>query len=489
MRHFRPLPNIAASLLLPGLLALAGPSPAPAQDRARAKAEVLRHATALEGQMADMAMELWNYSEIALAETRSAAYLADVLEREGFRVTRGVAGMPTAFVAEWGSGSPVVGVLAEYDALPNIGNQAVPRREARADGTLHGHGCGHNLFGSASVAAAIALKRTLDAQRIPGTVRLFGTPAEETLVGKVFMARDGLFDGLDGVVEWHPGQTTEMNNNPGLAMNSFTVEFRGQAAHSAADPWNGRSALDAVELMNDGVNLMREHVRPTARIHYVIPNAGEAPNVVPEYAKAWYYVRDTARASVESYYAWIGDIAKGAALATRTEATVTLITGAHEYNLNRPLQEAMWANLQAVGAPKFAEEEQAFARQLQEHLGTKTTGLADTLRPLAAAPQPPSGGSTDVAEVSWIAPTAGVSVVTAPENVPWHSWAVTAFHGTPGAVKGAWVAAKVMALTGVDLFTDPELRRRARDAFLAKTGGEPYRSPLPADARPPLPGR
>ncbi|HSW31967.1 MAG TPA: amidohydrolase [Longimicrobiales bacterium] len=489
MRPFRPCSAAAASLLLASLLALAGPVPASGQDRARAKAEVLRHATALEGQMADMAMELWKYSEIALAETRSAAYLADVLEREGFRVTRGVAGMPTAFVAEWGSGAPVVGVLAEYDALPSIGNEAVPRREARADGTLHGQGCGHNLFGSASVAAAIALKRTLDAQRIPGTVRLFGTPAEETLVGKVFMARDGLFDGLDGVVEWHPGQATEMNNNPGLAMNSFTVEFRGQAAHSAADPWNGRSALDAVELMNDGVNLMREHVRPTARIHYVIPNAGEAPNVVPEYAKAWYYVRDTARASVESYYAWIQDIAKGAALATRTETTVTLITGAHEYNLNRPLQEAMWANLQTVGAPRFTAEEQTFARQLQESLGTKTTGLADTLRPLAAVPQPPSGGSTDVAEVSWIAPTVGVSVVTAPEHVPWHSWATTAFHGTPGAVRGTWVAAKVMALTGVDLFIDAGLRRRAREAFLAKTGGEPYRSPLPPDARPPLPGR
>lgn len=489
LRPFRPLPVVAASLLLSGLLVVAGPAPACAQDRARAKAEVLRHATALESQMADMAMELWRYSEIALAETRSAAYLADILEREGFRVTRGVAGMPTAFVAEWGSGAPVVGVLAEYDALPNIGNEAVPRREPRADGTPHGHGCGHNLFGSASVAAAIALKRTLDAQRIPGTVRLYGTPAEETIVGKVYMARDGLFDGLDAALEWHPGQATEIRNNPGLAMNNFTVEFRGQAAHSAADPWNGRSALDGIELMNDGVNLMREHVRPTARIHYVIPNAGEAPNVVPEYAKAWYFVRDTARASVENYYAWIQDIAKGAALATRTEVTVTLITGAHEYNLNRPLQEAMWANLQAVGAPEFTAEEEAFAIELQDYLGTKTTGLSGALRPLADAPQPPSGGSTDVAEVSWIAPTAGVNVVTAPEHVPWHSWAVTAFHGTPGAVKGAWVAAKVMALTGVDLFTDPELRRRAREAFLANTGGEPYRSPLPADARPPIPGR
>jgi aminobenzoyl-glutamate utilization protein B len=485
-RHSAVLPALAAVALCAQAFST---TPVAAQDRARARSEVIRHATALEGQMADMAMELWKYSEIALGETRSAAYLADILEREGFRVTRGVADMPTAFVAEWGSGKPVVGVLAEYDALPSIGNEAVPRREARTDGTLHGQGCGHNLFGAASVAAAVALKRTLDAQHIPGTVRLYGTPAEETLVGKVFMARDGLFGDLDAALEWHPGQTTEITNNPGLAMNSFIVEFRGQAAHSAADPWNGRSALDGVELMDDGVNLMREHIRPTARIHYVIPNAGEAPNVVPEYAKAWYYVRDTARASVESYYAWIQDIAKGAALGTRTEATVTLITGAHEYNLNRPLQEAMQANLEAVGAPKFTAEEQEFGRQLQEYLGTKTTGLADTLRPLAAAPQPPSGGSTDVAEVSWITPTVGLNVVTAPEQIPWHSWATTAYHGTPGAARGAWVAAKVLALTGVDLFTDAGLRQRARAAFLAKTGGEPYRSPLPADARPPVPGR
>lgn len=490
MLHRRPalLPTLAAAavLLLPSLLA---PSSASAQDRARAKASALRHATALEGEIADMAMELWRYSEIALTESRSAAFLADVLEREGFRVTRGVADMPTAFVAEWGSGSPVVGVLAEYDALPNIGNEAVPRREPRTDGNPHGQGCGHNLFGSASVAAAIALKRTLDEQKLAGTIRLYGTPAEETIVGKVYMARDGLFDDLDAALEWHPGQVTEVTNNPGLAMNNFIVEFRGQAAHSAADPWNGRSALDGVELMNDGVNLMREHVRPTTRIHYVIPNAGEAPNVVPEYAKAWYYVRDTARVSVEGYYAWIQDIAKGAALGTRTEATVTLITGAHEYNLNRPLQEAMQANLQAVGAPKFTAEEQTFARQLQEYLGTKTTGMADTIRPLADKPQPPSGGSTDVAEVSWITPTVGLSVVTAAENIPWHSWATAASHGTSGGVRGAWVAAKVLALTGVDLFTDAQLRQRARAAFLEKTGGQPYRSPIPAGQRPPVPGR
>jgi aminobenzoyl-glutamate utilization protein B len=329
----------------------------------------------------------------------------------------------------------------------------------------------------------------LDDEGIDGTVRLYGTPAEETVVGKVYMAREGVFDDLDAAIEWHPGQTTEVGNNPGLAMNNFEVEFRGQAAHGAADPWNGRSALDGVELMNDGINLMREHIRPTTRIHYVIPSAGEAPNVVPEYAKAWYYVRDTARVSVEQYYDWILDIAAGAAMATRTEHEVTLITGVHEYNHNRPLQEAMYANLQLVGAPDFAQEDQDFARQLQEYLDVDQSGLATTIKPLADEPEPPSGGSTDVAEVSWITPTVGLSVATAAEHVPWHSWATSASHGTMGGIRGAWVAARVLALTGADLFIDAVLRQRAHDYFLEKTEGRVYESPLPEGQRPRIPGQ
>ncbi len=456
-------------------------------DASAAKASALRHATALEQEIQDMSMQLWAYSEIALREARSAELLSEILETEGFSVTRGVADMPTAFVAEWGSGTPIVGVLAEYDALPGIGNAAVPYRNDREDDHPHGQGCGHNLFGSASVAAAIALKRSLEEEGIDGTIRLYGTPAEETVVGKVYMARDGLFDDLDAAIEWHPGQVTTVGNNPGLAMNNFEVEFRGQAAHGAADPWNGRSALDGVELMNDAINLMREHIRPTARIHYVIPSAGDAPNVVPEYAKGWYYVRDTARVSVDVYYDWIMDIAEGAAMATRTEHEVTLITGVHEYNLNRPLQEAMSANLELVGAPDFQQEDQDFARQLQEFLGVAQSGLATTIKPLADSPEPPSGGSTDVAEVSWITPTVGLTIATAAEHIPWHSWATSASHGTQGAVRGAWVAAKVLAMTGMDLFTDPGLLTAARTAFLERTGGEPYASPLPEGQKPILP--
>ena len=245
--------------------------------------------------------------------------MEDALEEAGFSIESGVAGMPTAFVATYGSGRPVIGVLAEYDALPGVGNAPVPEREPREDGVTSGHGCGHNLFGAASVAGAIALKRMMEDQGIEGTIKLFGTPAEETVVGKVYMAKAGVFDGLDAVIDWHPGTETEVKNQKGRAMNNFEVEFFGQAAHAAADPWNGRSALDAVEMMNYGANLLREHVMPTTRIHYVIPNAGQAPNVVPEYAKVWYYVRDIDRESVEKHYDRLLKIAEGAALATNTE--------------------------------------------------------------------------------------------------------------------------------------------------------------------------
>jgi aminobenzoyl-glutamate utilization protein B len=458
-----------------------------AQELSREKRTALSAVDALSAEIDRMAKELWDYSEIALRETKSAEFLSGVLEREGFRLERGVAGMPTAFVATWGSGEPVIGILAEYDALPGVGNAAVPFKQLRTDGVTSGQGCGHNLFGAGSVAGAMALKRTMERHGIEGTVRLYGTPAEETVVGKVYMAKDGLFDDLDAAIAWHPGLETETDNQPGRAMNNFTVEFFGQAAHSSADPWNGRSALDAVELMNHGVNMMREHIQPTARIHYVIPSAGEAPNVVPEYAKVWYYVRDEDRESVEEYYAWILKIAEGAALATRTTHEVTLITGVHETLLNRPLQEVMQRNLELVGAPEFSDEDQAFARGLQKSLGIEEKGLSTAIELLADGPDPLEGGSTDVAEVSYITPTVSFNVTTAAADVPWHSWATSASHGTSGAVKGASVAARVIALMGVDMLTDADLLRRAKEYFAEKTGGKPYEPPIPKEQEPPLP--
>lgn len=446
----------------------------------------LEAAADLDDLVAGMSQTLWDYSETALRETRSAQYLAGILEEQGFEVEMGVAGMPTAFVASWGSGSPVIGVLAEFDALPGIGNAALPERTDREDDWPHGHGCGHNLFGAASVGSALAIKRIMEERGLSGTIKLYGTPAEETVVGKVYMARAGVFDELDAALEWHPDLETATSNRATQAMNNFEVEFRGQAAHSAFDPWNGRSALDGVELMNDGVNLLREHIRPTTRIHYVIPSAGEAPNVVPEYARVWYYVRDENRELVEHYYSRVLDAARGASIATQTEHTVRLVTGVHAVRFNRPLQEAVQGNLDWVGAPEFTEEEQAFGKRLQSFLEIRQDGFNTGVRALATDVLPMGGGSTDVAEVSLITPTVGFTVATAPAGVPWHSWATSASHGTSAAVKGAQVATRILAVTGVQLLTDPDLLARARAAF-EEAGVEPYQSPLPLDAVPPVP--
>jgi len=456
-------------------------------DFSKEKLTAIEQVDALEHEIGNISMELWGYSEIALREVRSAEFLASILEREGFKLERGVAGMPTAFVAEWGNGGPVIGILAEYDALPNIGNDPVPLKQARADGHAHGHGCGHNLFAAGSVGAAIALKRTMESYGIKGTVKLFGSPAEETVVGKVYMANAGVFDGIDITLDWHPFYYTEVNNGQGQALNNFQVEFFGKAAHSAFDPWNGRSALDAVELMNHAANMMREHIEPTARIHYVIPNAGEAPNVVPAYAKVWYYVRDINRKNVEANYEWLTQIAEGSAMATQTTYKITLITGVHEILLNRPLQEAAQVNLEYVGAPVFSNEDQTFAKELQVELGLEPLGYPTDVRPLADGIKPPEGGSTDVAEVTRLAPGVGLYVTTAGSKLPWHSWATSASHGRPNAARGASVAAKTIAMTAIDFLMDADLRKRAKAEFDKEMKDHPYVSPIPKGQKPILP--
>jgi len=301
------------------------------------------------------------------------------------------------------------------------------------------------------------------------------------------MARAGVFDGLDAALEWHPGQETEVGNTANQAMTSFTVEFFGQAAHAAADPWNGRSALHAVELFTHGVNLMREHVKPGARLHYVLQAGGDAPNVVPAYTKLWMYARDVDRPSVDAHLQWIGKIAEGAALATRTTHAITMITGGHEYLFNRPLQEAMQKNLDVVGAPAFEDADQRFARELQREAGVARDGLETSVGKLAPDVKPVEGGSTDVSEVSHLTPTVGLSVATVGKHLPWHGWAATASHGTPAANRGAIVAAKVIALTALDLLTQPALLDQARADFVKRTGGKPYASPIPARQKPPIP--
>ncbi len=443
------------------------------------KEEAIAKTDDLRPLIHEMSNSLWEYSEIALKEIKSAELLSNALEKNGFKVERGVAGMPSAFVATYGAGNPVIGILAEFDALPGVGNEAVPRKEPRKDGVTSGQGCGHNLFGAASVGAAIAVKRTIESNGIPGTVKLFGCPAEETVVGKVYMARDGIFNGLDAALDWHPGDETKVKNQPGLANNNFTVEFFGKTAHGAADPWNGRSALDAVELMDYGVNMLREHVKPSARIHYVISHGGDAPNVVPDYARVWYFVRDINRERVDILYKRVLKAAEGAAIATETEYKVTLITGVHEYLINRPLQEAFQRNLELVGPVPYTEEDQEFARTLQENLGIEKDGYKTAVLPLPDSQETASGGSTAVAEVSYPTPTAGFSMTTAAYGIPWHSWSATACHGTPGGRESAVTAAKVLAATAIELCTDSDLVARCREAFKTDTAGREYVSPIP----------
>jgi len=440
----------------------------------------------LKSQIDEIAMKLWEFSEIALKEDKSSAYLINILEKEGFAIEKNIAGMPTAFIATYGSGSPVIGILAEYDALPGIGNKIIPRKEPREDGIPHGHGCGHNLFGSGSVNGTIALKKIMEKNSIKGTIRLYGTPAEETVVGKVYMAKAGVFNDLDAAIDWHPATTTEVNKTSSLAMNNFTVEFFGQSAHGAADPWNGRSALDAVEMMNFGVNLMREHIRPTARIHYVITSGGEAPNVVPDYAKVWYYVRGINRENVESYYVRILKIAEAAAMATQTTHKIYLNTGVHRTLLNQPLMEAIQKNLELIGPVIYTQEEQNWGKELQRSTGKEEKGFDGKIVTLSEDAPSMGTGSTDVAEVSHIIPEAGFSVTTAPFGVPWHSWATAASHGTKTAIKGAMLASKVIALTGYDLLTDSKLLLEAKEYFKKQTNGKAYISPLPENQYSPI---
>ncbi|MBI5851590.1 MAG: amidohydrolase [Planctomycetes bacterium] len=452
-----------------------------AELTAAAHASVEAHGEALD----DLADRIWRFAETSLTESRSSAAVADFLERQGFAIERGAGGVPTAFVARFGSGRPVVGMLCEFDALPGISNVNEPTKAPLARGAA-GHGCGHNLFAAGSAGAALACKEVMENGRLPGTLVLFGCPAEETVIGKVYMAKAGVFDGLDVCLDWHPGDVTGADYERTRALNNFTVRFHGRTAHGSADPWNGRSALDAVELMNHAVNLLREHVEPSTRIHYVIPDGGGVPNVVPAEASVWYYVRDLERDGVEATYARVLKCAEGAAVATETSFDVELTTGVHSYLLNRTLTELLDKHLRAAGAPEWTEGEQSFAKKLQAATGKPEKGLFTGVRELPGEPVPARGGSTDAAEVSRIVPTGKLRVACAPIDTPWHAWPVVACAGTSIGHKCARSAARALGGALVELFLSPERISKARAEFAAQTAGKPYRSPIPMDQK--LPG-
>jgi len=430
-------------------------------------------------QLTALSDEVWRYAETALKETKSSKALADFAEQNGFRVTRGVAGMPTAFVAEFGSGRPVIGIMGEYDALPGISQKAQSSKEALQAGAP-GHGCGHNLFGVGSLGAALAVKDLIAAGKLNGTIRFFGTPAEEAVGGKIYMLREGVMNGVDVILAWHPADRTEADTRSTQALLDIEVEFRGKAAHAAYDPWNGRSAVDGLEIFTHAVNMMREHIRPTARMHYVIVEGGDVPNVVPERARVWIWLRDLEMKSVEQMYARLRKMAEGAALAADVQSTVALRGGDWNMNVNMTAQRLLHSNLVWLGPLQFSNEEQQFARAIQREAGVAEKGLNTEVKPFDANPGPAEGGSTDVGDISWNFPTINLSVTTAPADAPWHGWPVVACGGMSIGHKGMVYASKALAATMIDLYKNPKAIADIRREFDEDVKNVPFKTYIPA---------
>lgn len=424
----------------------------------------------------ELAKQIWSFAEVGYQEVKSSALLASELETAGFKVTRGVVGIPTAFVAEFGSGKPVIGILGEFDALPGLSQEASPLQKA-VMANAAGHGCGHNLFGVGSAAAAIAVKDWMTANRITGTLRYYGTPAEEGGSGKVYMVRDGLFKDVDAVIAWHPGDVNDINGTSSQGNVTGKFRFRGVSAHAAGAPERGRSALDGVEALNVMVNMMREHVPQDTRIHYVITNGGRAPNVVPDFAEVYYYARQNDMRILDDVWERILKAAQGAALGTGTTVDFEITGSVYPILLNETLAKVMYQRLQQVGGVKYTPEEETFARSLQQSLGASAKPLdsAWVVAPWSFGGN--STGSTDVADVSWNVPTVQIGAATWVPGTAAHSWQAVAASGMSIGAKGMMVAAKTMALTATDLFTKPatiaeakaEMERRRGKDFVYRT--------------------
>ena len=429
--------------------------------------------------------QIWGFAEIAMKETKSSKVLADYAEAQGFKVSRGVAEIPTAFIAEFGSGKPIIGVLGEFDALPGLSQKAQPTKEALLEGAP-GHGCGHNMFGAGSIGAALAIKELIAAGKLKGTIRFYGTPAEEDLAGKVYMARAGLFNDLDVCLDWHPDYENKANVQSSQSVSDYTISFKGKSAHAAADPWNGRSALDAAELFNIGINFLREHVKPTVRMHYVYTKAGKVPNVIPDEASVWLWIRDSKRSGVAEVSERMKDIAKGAALMAGVQYDIKLNNGLYELLINETGAKTLQNNMNFVGPVTYTKEELAFGDKIMKEYGLEYKGISGTIKPLEITKQDPVGGSTDVGDVSYIVPEITLLATTAPYEAPWHSWVVVACGGMSIGHKGMLFTSKALGTTMVDLFENEKLRTDIKEEFLKRKGKEVWKAMLP-DGPPPVP--
>lgn len=455
------------------------------EDIPEPKQKIINSIDSHESEMIALSDEIWGLAETAFEEHKSAELLAGYAEEQGFKVERGVAGIPTAFIATYGSGQPVISVLGEFDALPGISQKAEPTKSPLNEGAA-GHGCGHNLFGVASLGAAIAVKELIESGEISGTVKFFGTPSEEKYFGKIWMVREGLWDDVDVNISWHPSASTEADVQSSLALVDFKVEFFGQAAHASSDPWNGRSASDALELYTTGINYYREHVEPTVRMHYHIQDGGQVVNVVPDYSRLWMRVRDTKRSGMMPVYERVREMAEGAAIMANVDYKVSLISGIYETLVNRAGGEIMQKNLEMLGPIEYTEEEIAFGKKIQEATGKEQVGMDSEIRPLEETREHPGGGSTDVGDVSWNVPNINLGVTTAPKDTPWHSWAVVACGGMSIGHKGMTHAAKAMAMTMTDLFQNPEHVEKVKAEYKERKGDEVYEAIIPPGP-PPIP--
>jgi len=427
---------------------------------------------------------IWSYEEVAFRESKSAKALADYAESNGFKVKRGVADIPTAFVAEYGSGQPIIGIMGEFDALPGLSQKAVPYKDPLNPGGA-GHGCGHNMFGVASLGAATAIKDLIEAGKLSGTVRFYGTPAEEKFFGKLWMIKAGLFEDLDIMMDWHPSNRTAADVQSSLALVDFMVEFYGQAAHAAGDPWNGRSASDALELYTTGINYYREHVKPTTRIHYHIQDGGQVVNVVPDYSRIWTRVRDPKRDYMDVVWKQVEKIAEGAAMMANVDYKISLISGVHEVVVNRTGGAVLQKNLEYLGEIEYSQEEIDYAKKIQEATDKPQVGMDTGINPMEETRENPGGGSTDVGDVSWNVPTIRLRATVAPKDTPWHSWAVVACGGMSIGHKGLLYATKALSMTMVDLFEDAKLRQEVKEEFKERVGDYQYKGILP-EGPPPL---
>lgn len=442
-------------------------------------------------RLTEISDAIWRLAEVGMQEYESAEILEDYLEENGFTVDRGVAGMPTAFVAIYGAGKPVIGLTAEYDALPELSNEVVPYRKPLVEGGP-GHGCGHNSFGTGCVGAAIAMKKAMDKGGVRGTFKLFGTPAEEMCIGKPFMARAGLFNDLDAVLSWHPGRA---NTTTGLgttcAYDSIDFVFHGYSCHGCT-PWNGDDALAAAEVMDATINIIRGYVQPNTTINRTVMDATQFANVLSDRAEVWYVFRNPFREYLTTLRERIIEAAKAAAKVMNNKVDVNFITGVWPRLPNKSMSEIIYSNLQLVGPPKFTKEEKEFAKKLQATVPKRVAplegfkvALDETLTPPPMVAPPPTG-TTDNADVSWHAPMAELSVTTVPFGTPGHSWQSAASHGSSIARKGLVVAAKVLALTAIDLMTKPEVLETTKKEFKERKGNVKYVPAIPSEVEPTL---